>query len=51
MVSIFFMLDKDKKQRFFKKSFLLADVNLDMVLYILFLIISNADVNFQARDL
>ncbi len=51
VVSIFFMSDKDDRKRFFEKNFLLADVKLDVVLGILFLTMSNADVDFQARDL
>ena len=51
VVSIFSMLDKDGRKSFFEKSFLLVDVNLDIVLEILFLTMSNADINFQARDL
>ena len=48
IVSIFSVLDKDSKERFFKKSFLLANVKLDIVFEILFLIMSNANINFQA---
>ncbi len=51
VVSIFFMLDKDGKESFFEESFLLANVKPDIVLRMLFLIIKNADVDFQARDL
>ena len=51
VVSIFFMLDKDGRERFFEENFLLADVRLDIVPEIYFLIISNADVDFQAQDL
>ena len=51
VVSIFFMADKDDKERFFEKSFLLADVKPDIVLGMLFLIMSNIDIDFQARDL
>ena len=47
----FSVLDKDSRERFFKGSFLLADVNLDVLLGMLFLTITNANVNFQARDL
>ena len=50
-VSTFFMLDKDSKKRFFEKNFLLADVNPDVVLKILFLTINNADISFQAWNL
>ncbi len=46
VVSTFLVLDKDDKERFFEKSFLLADVKLDIVLMMLFLTISNADIDF-----
>ncbi len=47
MVVLFFsMLDKDGKERFFDKSFLLADVKPDVVLEMLFLTISNIDIDF-----
>ncbi len=51
IVSTFLVLDKDRKERFIKKSFLWADVRLDIVLRISFLTMNNADVNFPARDL
>ena len=51
VVSTFSMLDKDDRERFFEKSFLLADIKLKMVLRMLFLTMSNADVDFQARNL
>ena len=51
VVSIFFLLDKDDQERFFKESFLLADIKPDSVLAIPFLTMSNANVNFQARNL
>ena len=38
-------------ERFFEENFLLADVNLDVVLGMFFLIISNADIDFQAWDI
>ena len=47
VVSIFFILNKDDKERFFKKRFLLADVKLDVMLEILFLTINNTDINFE----
>ncbi len=46
VVSIFSVSDKDDRERFFEKSFSLADVKLDIVLGILFLTISNADIDF-----
>ncbi len=51
VVSTFPVLDKDGRERFFEESFLLADVRSDIVLGIPFLTLSNADVDFQARDL
>ncbi len=51
VVSTFSVLDKDERERFFEVSFLLADVRPDIVLGISFLTMSNADGNFQARDL
>ena len=51
IVSIFFVSDKDDWERFFEKSLLLVDVNLDVVLGMLFPIISNVDVDFQVWNL
>ncbi len=45
------MFDKDDKERFFEKSFLLIDVKPDIVLGMSFLTISNANIDFQAWDL
>ncbi len=46
IVSIFFVLNKNNRDSFFDKSFLLVNVKLDIILEILFLNISNADINF-----
>ena len=51
VVSTFSLADKDGKERFFEKSFLLANVKPDIVLKMPFLTMSNANVDFQARDL
>ncbi len=51
VVSTFFVFDKDGREKFFEESFLLADVKPDIVLQILFLIMSNDNIDFQARDL
>ncbi len=51
VVSIFSLSNKDRRERFFEESFLLADVSPDIVFRMPFLTINNADVNFQARDL
>ncbi len=45
------MSDKDGRERFFEKSFLLADVKPNIVLGMFFLTMNNADIDFQARDL
>ncbi len=45
------MSNKNDRERFLKKSFLLADVKPDIVLRIPSLTMNNADVDFQARDL
>ncbi len=51
VVSTFSMSDKDKRERFFEESYLLADVSPDIVLGMLFLTMSNTDIDFQAWDL
>ncbi len=51
IVSTFSMSDKDGRERFFEKSFLLTDVKSDLVLGMPLLTMSNADVDFQTRDL
>ncbi len=49
--STFSVSDKDGKEKYFKESFLLADVKPDIVLGISFLTMSNADIDFPARNL
>ncbi len=49
--STFSVLDKDNRERLFEKSFLLADIKLDVVLGISFLTMTNVYIDFQARDL
>lgn len=51
IVSTFFVLDKDGRERFSEESFFLADVKPDVILRMLFLVINNADVDFQVEDL
>ncbi len=51
VVSIFSVLDKDRKERLFEESFLLADIRPDIILGMPFLTMSNAVVDFQARNL
>lgn len=48
--SIFSVLDKDSRKRFFEESFLLADVKPDIIFGMPFLTMSNADIDFQVRD-
>lgn len=47
----FSLLDKNDRERFFQKSFLLADVKLGIVVGISFLILSNSNFDFQAWNL
>ena len=51
IISTFSVLNKDNRKRFFEESFLLANIKLDIVLGMPFLTMSNADIDFQARDL
>ena len=51
VVSIFSVLNKDSRERFFKKNFLLANVKPEIVIKMLFLTMSNIDVDFQTRNL
>ena len=47
IVFTIFVSNKDSKERFFEKSFLLIDINPDVVLGMPFFIISNANIDFQ----
>ena len=47
VISTFSILDKDSRERFFKESFLLANVKPNIILGIFFLIMSNININFQ----
>ena len=51
VISTFSVLDKDNRERFYEKSFLLADVKPEIVFKMPFLTMSNVDVNFQAWNL
>ncbi len=51
IVSTFFVSDKHSRERFFEKSFLLTHVKPDIVLGMSFLTMSNANIDFLARDL
>ena len=50
VIFTFFMSDKDSKERSFEKSCLVADLKLKIVVEMPFLTISNAHIDFQARD-
>ena len=50
VVTTFSILDKNSREKFFEKSFLLTEVKLDIVFKIHFLTMSN-NINFQAWDL
>lgn len=45
----FLLQDNLEKVWFFKRIFLLPNTNIEIVLGILFLSLSNADINFEAR--
>ena len=47
VVSIPSVSDKDSRERFFEESFLLANVNLDIVFEMPLLTMSNVNVDFQ----
>lgn len=47
VVPIFSVLDKDSRERFLGESFFLANIKLNIVLGMLFLTISNANIDFQ----
>ena len=51
VISTFSLSNKDKKKRFFEKNFLLTNVNPNSILGMLFLTMSNVDIDFQAWDL
>lgn len=44
------MVDKNRKERFFKKSFLLTNIKPDIVFRMPFLIMGNIDVDFIAQN-
>ncbi len=48
VVFIFFALDKDDKEKFLEESFLFAYAKPDIMLEMLFLIMNNADIDFQS---
>ena len=51
MVFTFFMSNKDNREKFFEKSFLLVEIKSDIVFEMLFLTMSNIDIDFQIQNL
>lgn len=51
VVFTFFIIDKNDKVKFFEKNFLFGNVKLDVIFGMLFLTISNIDINFIAQNL
>lgn len=51
IVPTYSILNKDDKVRFFEKSFLLANIKLNIVFGIHFLTINNVDIDFKAQKL
>ena len=51
VVSIFSLLNKNDREKFFEESFLWADIKLDTMLEIPFLTMRNVDIDLQAWNL
>lgn len=52
MVSVLFQIDdKDEKSRLFEKTFLRIDISINIAFGMLFLILSNVEINFKKREL
>lgn len=51
VIASFLMKNKDRKSRFFDKTFLLVDISMDVTFEIFFFILSNVDVNFTDQKL
>ena len=51
VVVAFSVTDKTNQVRFFEKTFLMANVSLEVILGISFLTLSDADVDFSGREL
>lgn len=47
MITLFLIDDKYKRFRFFKKTFLLADINIDIIFRLLFFTLSNVKTHFN----
>ena len=51
VVTAFSIMDKTNQVRFFEKTFVVANISLEVVLGMSFLILSNADVDFSGQEL
>ena len=51
VVAAFSVVDKVNQVRFFEKTFLVANINLEVVFRMLFLTLSGANVDFLGREL
>ena len=51
VLTVFSVEDKANQIRFFEETFLVANISLEVVLGMLFLILSGADVDFSGREL
>lgn len=51
VIALFQADDKDKKSRFFEKTFLFADIYMDVAFGMLFIIFSNVEVNLNNQEL
>lgn len=50
VITSFSIEDKERRSRFFDKQFLLADINMDITLGILFLTFSNIEMDFMDQN-
>ena len=46
VIALFFMENKEERSYFFEETFLLADINIDIILGISFLTLSNVKIDF-----
>ena len=51
IIATFQILDKLERVCFFQESFLLADISMEMILKMLFLTLSNADIQFAEKEI
>lgn len=51
VITSFLLDDKDKKFRFFEEIFLLANISIDIVFGIFFLILNNVQIDFNNQEL